>query len=592
MKLLQDRSVSFKLNMLMAVSTASLVLTTIFFQSVLSEVKVTGPIYSAISREMDLRADILPPPEFIIETHLTVLELCRALRFNPAAIDGLVKKLDGLESDYNDRQGYWEKSLPSSTELETKIRDGILKTSKEPVTRYFEIVASQLLPAVRKHDLKAVDDVIEKSLVPLYNQHKAGIEDLAGLTQKSQELREKAAAERIYTRTLQTISAVALALAVIITLGISTARSIVQPLAQALGFVSHVSKGDLTHDVDSSSNDELGKILRALREMQNNLRAILQEVLAASSNVAAGSKKLSATAEEFSQGSSEQAAAAQETTAAMEQMAASIMQNADNARQTDKLATASSEEAKSSGDAVARTVSAIKKIAEKIGIIEDIARKTDLLALNAAVEAARAGEHGRGFAVVASEVRKLAERSQVAAAEVGRLTHEGVNTAESTGKMLSALVPNIRKTAELVREIAAASGEQSSGAEQVNKAIQQLDQVIQQNAAGSEGMASTTQELASQAEALRTAVRFFRLKDERPVVPPVVASKPPLAYRKGTYEKPTLKNPLPFQALARTSSTSLAKLNRAVKSSGPTIDLGSNTGEADALDSDFMSYRD
>jgi len=174
----------------------------------------------------------------------------------------------------------------------------------------------------------------------------------------------------------------------------------------------------------------------------------------------------------------------------MEQMAASVQQNADNARQTDKLASMAAEDAKSSGEAVTRTLQAMKQVAEKINIIEEIARKTDLLALSAAVEAARAGEHGKGFAVVASEVRKLAERSQTAAAEINRLTTEGV------------------KTAELVREIAAASGEQSTGATQVNKAIQQLDQVIQQNAAASEEMASTAEELASQAEVLQSVTDF------------------------------------------------------------------------------------
>jgi methyl-accepting chemotaxis protein len=153
----------------------------------------------------------------------------------------------------------------------------------------------------------------------------------------------------------------------------------------------------------------------------------------------------------------------------------------------------------------------MKEIAEKISIIEEIARKTDLLALNAAVEAARAGEHGKGFAVVASEVRKLAERSQNAAADISKLTLGGVTLAESAGSMLSKLVPDIRKTAELVQEIAAASAEQNTGANQVNKAIQQLDQVIQQNSSASEEMAATAEELSGQAEQLQTAIGFFKV---------------------------------------------------------------------------------
>jgi methyl-accepting chemotaxis protein len=214
----------------------------------------------------------------------------------------------------------------------------------------------------------------------------------------------------------------------------------------------------------------------------------------------------------------------------------------------------------------------MKEVAEKINIIEEIARKTDLLALNAAVEAARAGEHGKGFAVVASEVRKLAERSQTAAAEISRLTTEGVKTAEGAGQLLSKLVPDIRKTAELVREITAASGEQSTGATQVNKAIQQLDQVIQQNASASEELASTSEELASQADVLQSAIAFFKV-DDMPRAASSAQRKKPLA-RKISH------------------SGDLTNLNRAVKPAGPAIDLGSNTGSADSRDREFSVWRD
>ena len=288
---------------------------------------------------------------------------------------------------------------------------------------------------------------------------------------------------------------------------------------------------------------------------------------------------MSATAEQLSQGSTEQAAAAEETTSAMEEMAASVQQNADNARQTDKIASTAAEDAKSSGDAVARTVEAMREVAEKINIIEEIARKTDLLALNAAVEAARAGEHGKGFAVVASEVRKLAERSQTAAAEISRLTTDGVKTAEGAGQLLSKLVPDIRKTAELVREIAAASGEQSTGATQINKALQQLDQVIQQNASASEEMASTSEELASQADVLRSAIGFFKLDHDRHGVA-------------GTGAKPApRKRPAPRHAVSKPSS-GLANMQRAVQPSGPSIELDSNTGGVDHRDAEFGAYRD
>ncbi|EJB05599.1 methyl-accepting chemotaxis protein, partial [Rhizobium leguminosarum bv. trifolii WSM597] len=272
---------------------------------------------------------------------------------------------------------------------------------------------------------------------------------------------------------------------------------------------NQIANGDLTVSPKPlSDKDALGL---ALEQMVDRLRGVVADAISAAENVSAGSQELSASSEEVSQGATEQAASAEEASASMEEMASNIKQNADNAAQTEKIARQSAKDAEASGEAVSRAVDAMRTIAQKIGIVQEIARQTDLLALNAAVEAARAGEHGKGFAVVASEVRKLAERSQSAAAEISAMSSDTVTAAQEAGEMLGRLVPDIRKTAELVSEISAACREQDIGAAQINEAIQQLDKVTQQNAGASEQMSATSEELASQAEELQTSIAFFKV---------------------------------------------------------------------------------
>ncbi|HNW34210.1 MAG TPA: methyl-accepting chemotaxis protein, partial [Candidatus Ozemobacteraceae bacterium] len=254
-----------------------------------------------------------------------------------------------------------------------------------------------------------------------------------------------------------------------------------------------ISEGDLALTIEERSEQD--ELMRALKAMVAKLTLVANDIQSAANNVASGSSELSSSAEQLSSGANQQAAAAEEASSSMEEMSSNIQQNADNAQQTEKIARKAAEDARDGGKAVAETVAAMNEIASKISIIEEIARQTNLLALNAAIEAARAGEHGKGFAVVASEVRKLAERSQLAAGEIRDLSASSVNIAGQAGEMLNKIVPNIQKTAELVQEISAASHEQTTGVEQINKAIQQLDQVIQQNAGASEELASTAEEM-------------------------------------------------------------------------------------------------
>jgi methyl-accepting chemotaxis protein len=278
------------------------------------------------------------------------------------------------------------------------------------------------------------------------------------------------------------------------------------------GIADRIARGDLTVTFENKKV-ETG-VYASMKVMAERLREVVGEVLTASNNVSVGSQQVSSTTEEMSQGATEQAASAEEVSSSMEQMVSNIRQNADNAQQTETIARKAAQDAQDGGKAVTETVGAMQEIANKISIIEEIARQTNLLALNAAIEAARAGEHGKGFAVVAAEVRKLAERSQIAAGEINNLSASSVEVAEKAGEMLARIVPDIQRTAELVSEINAASNEQNSGAEQINKAVQQLDQVIQQNSAATEEMSSTCEELSSQAEQLYETIGFFKIGDK------------------------------------------------------------------------------
>jgi methyl-accepting chemotaxis protein len=304
------------------------------------------------------------------------------------------------------------------------------------------------------------------------------------------------------------------ALASAVAIAIWLSLGITRPIRASCELLSSLAKGDLRQDVAGklkNRKDEAGMLARAMAEAIASLRKLAASILASADQVASGSEEISSTAQEMSQGSTEQAAAAEEVSSSIEEMTATIKQNSDNAQATEAIARKSSQDGEEGGRAVEETVAAMKEIAGKIGIIEEIARNTNLLALNAAIEAARAGEAGKGFAVVASEVRKLAERSQKAAGEISELSAKSVAVADKAGAMLKAIVPDIRKTAELVQEISSSSREQSSGADQIAKAVMQLDSVIQQNASASEEMASMAEELASQAASLKEGVSFFKL---------------------------------------------------------------------------------
>jgi len=302
---------------------------------------------------------------------------------------------------------------------------------------------------------------------------------------------------------------------------LSGMNELVKSQKEMAGVAERIAAGDLAVKITKrSEHDGLGQ---AFATMVDKLSQVIGEVRGGAEALSSASSQVSATAQSVSQGTSEQAASVEETTSSLEEMNASITQNADNSRQTESMAVKGAKDALDAGAAVRETLDAMRNIAGRISIIEEIAYQTNLLALNAAIEAARAGEHGRGFAVVATEVRKLAERSQEAAKEISSVASNSVTIAERSGQLLSDLVPSIRKTSDLVQDVAAASKEQAAGVSQINIALSNVDQVTQRNASAAEELASTAEELAAQAEALQQLIAFFRIGDERRFVAAPIA---------------------------------------------------------------------
>jgi methyl-accepting chemotaxis protein len=440
------------------------------------------------------------------------------------------------------------------------------------------LIQDKIIDAVQ-HDARA--QARELSLGParqLVTQTRAALQQVVDLNRRRLADAEADAQREYESARLLLISVVLVSMLLAAATGVWIALSISRGLSRAGVLAQAVAGGDLTRTADITSHDEIGDLIGHVNQMVERLRVVVSEALGAADNVSSGSQELSSSSEELSQGATEQASAAEEASSSMEQMASNIKQNADNATQTEKIARQSALDAQKSGEAVAGAVQAMQTIAEKITIVQEIARQTDLLALNAAVEAARAGEHGKGFAVVASEVRKLTERSQTAAMDIGTMSSQTVTAAREAGEMLSRLVPDIRKTAELVTEISAACCEQDVGADQINQAIQQLDKVTQQNASASEQMSATSEELAAQAEQLQSTIAYFHIEETAPASKRIPA---------------TPRRPAPASAPARPVKPIAVKpgsvkfMPARAKSKGNGVALNLAHGGADHRDADF-----
>jgi len=468
---------------------------------------------------------------------------------------------------------------------------GLLQTAADMDSRTLNRIEDDLLAQIAAGHAEEAKARYTAEYLPLRQKQEGIIGDIEKETIRLKEA-ALSSAENSY--------AVARATTWVLVVGVTTlglalsfflARSLARPIVRMAASMTRAARGDLSDVLEfDDRTDELGDLSRSingtyryLQEMSSvatslaagdlrvrvtprsdgdgfgqafvsmlaRLAQVIGEVRAGANALSGASNQVSASSQTLSQGTSEQAASVQETTASLEQMSASITQSAASSKQTEQMAVQGARDAAEGGQAVAETIDAMRAIAEKISIIEEIAYQTNLLALNAAIEAARAGEHGRGFAVVATEVRKLAEKSQAAAKDIGSLASSSMSLGERSGQLLGALVPSIRKTADLVQEVAAASAEQSSGVSQVNKAMAKVDEVTQRNASAAEELASTAEEMAAQAQALDHLVAFFQVDG-----PGVSKSRTPRPVAAAGEEDPRVSLYLPDLARRRPANGS------------------------------------
>jgi methyl-accepting chemotaxis protein len=382
------------------------------------------------------------------------------------------------------------------------------------------------------------------TLTPAGGKTVAALGKLIEIQQKLVQAAESGAVVALNRSLAVLLSAAAVTVAALAALLWLLSRSVTRPLNDALASVQWVAAGDLTHEIEVRSADEVGQLLAGLRTMQDNLRTLVGEVASGAHTVADTSTQIAQGNVDLSQRTEEQASTLEETASSMEELTSTVTQNAHNARQASQLAVDASDVARKGGQVVGQVVSTMtgisessRKIADIISVIDGIAFQTNILALNAAVEAARAGEQGRGFAVVAAEVRNLAQRSAAAAKEIKTLISDsvdqvdaGTRLVDNAGRTMEEIVASVKKVSDLVAEIAAASQEQSSGIEQVNTAVTQMDQVVQQNASLVEEATAATESMKEQAGTLLQMVARFRLGTQQPAPP--TAAPPPIRVRR------------------------------------------------------------
>jgi methyl-accepting chemotaxis protein len=515
---------------------------------ILNELKVNGPVYERIVQSKDLIADILPPPEYIIESYMVCLQM--SATDDQAVRQKLAERLKQLKGEYDARHVYWVGQT-----LEPELKQAMLEQAHAPAMAFYKTAFDEYIPALVKQDKEAAAAILPR-LGGLYETHRTVIDRLVQMATKRSETDEASARERIAAAVWQSALILAAALAASVLVAEIITRGLRRQLggepALAAEIATRIAAGDLTVEVETAAGDH-SSLLHAMREMRDNLANIVTRARSGTDAIASASGQIASGNQDLSSRTEQQASSLEETATSIEALNGTVLRNAENAQRANAMAVSASDVAARGGAVVSQVVDTMgsindssRKIADIIGVIDGIAFQTNILALNAAVEAARAGEQGRGFAVVATEVRNLAQRSAAAAKEIKALIDDSVQQVDSGAKLvdqagatMAEIVASVQRVTDIMGEIASASQEQTSGIAQIGHAVNQMDEATQQNAALVEEAGAATHSLHQQASELAQVVSVFKLSDS-PATAHTMAKVRPLTAKRPAAKRAAL----------------------------------------------------
>lgn len=521
------RTVKAKLILLSTFFCVAVIGLGLFAYSTLTTVKVGGPLYGRITQTMNIRADILPPPQYLIETELTVLQIADGVSTHApdAVLQGYEAKLRRLQKEFENGQQDWSQQLPSDTGLARNIRALLLEKTAGSARAYYNAIFTEFLPDIYAHDSAGAFKLLHGSMKKLADEHRAYIDQLTKLTDESSRDDEVLAKQYVQSRMLFASLFIGVMFSVSAAYAYFTFRSITGPVAAAVRTVKQLEAGDLNAYVEVSSNDELGSMCESLNQAIAAVRETVQGTVGRSAHLGEYSTQLATIASTISNGVERQAANLEKTATQLTQVAGAGQAIAHGGREGQQAAAQTSNVADEGAEVVKAAISGMvslgksaAEITQIIDAVDEISFNTNLLAVNASVEAAVAGEQGRGFRVVADEIRSLSVRTAAAGKKIRKLVQDtqesiavGAERVEASGKALDEIGNSVRALKAIMDEIAVSSAAQAESLSQLNQSVASISDVVELTSTGTATLNKTSRDLAIESRNIHELVASFKL---------------------------------------------------------------------------------